>query len=113
MIDAPAFGEPGWRVTRTDRRMSWPPPPADRKWVSVAFYVGYVPLAPGVPQPNYCYEAEGSTDSQARSRVIALCRADSAWPLIFGEKEAPIDLFSYYARATATRQDQNAVTEAA
>jgi hypothetical protein len=103
MIDAPTqFGEPGWRVTRTDRRISLPSPPVDRKWLATAFYSGYVPCSPGVPQPQHCHQAEGSTETQARNRVMALCRADAEWPLIHGETD-PTDLFSYYATATATR----------
>lgn len=103
IIEAPAkFGEPGWRVTRTDRRLGYPDVPADKRWLATAFYSGYVPCAPGTPQPPYCHQAEGSTDSQARSRVMALCRADTLWPLIHGDTD-PIDLFSYSMSATSGR----------
>lgn len=76
-IAFPPYRGPGWRIGRVippRRRGDW--------WVVEAIYAGWADMGIDDPRPNYLRFAQGSTEAEARAKVLTACAADKDWPLM-------------------------------
>ena len=80
MNDKDARGRLGWRITCCEKTHAFGPKGV---WVAEAYYVDLSDTAHiQTPKPDYHRSKHAETEQEAREGVLALCRADTVWPLM-------------------------------